>query len=100
MSTDERNEGQFLCSVIGLESLAEKILYKLATDATDAPTRTAVLGLLWRADAPARRMGESIVQNIPDGDHTYMHGTVVDYLIGEPIKGAEVDLWHTAPNGL
>ena len=100
MSTDERNEGQLLCSVIGLESLIDEILYKLATDATDAPTCTAVLGPFWRVDAPARRMGESIVNNVPDGDNTYMHGTVVDYLTGGPIEGAELDLWHTAPNGL
>ncbi len=92
MSTDERNEGQLLYILVELESLIDEILYKLATDATDAPTCTAVLGPFWRADAPARRMGKSIVHNIPDGDHTYMHGTVVDYLTEEPIGGAELDL--------
>lgn len=99
-STDKRNEGQLLSDIIGLESLVDEITYKLATDATDAPTSTAILGPFWRANAPTRKMGESIVHNIPDGDHTFMHGTVMDYLTGEPIEGAELDVWHTAPNGL
>lgn len=100
MSTDKRNEGQLLCDIIGLESLVDEITYKLATDATDAPTSTAILGPFWRANAPARKMGESIVHNIPDGDHTYMHGTITDYVTGKAIEGAELDVWHTAPNGL
>lgn len=92
MSTDKRNEGQLLSDVIGLESLVDEITYKLATDATDAPTSTAILGPFWRADAPARKMGESIVHNIPGGDHTFMHGTVMDYLTGKTIEGAELDV--------
>ena len=100
MSTDQRNEGLLLSDVIGLESLIDGISYKLATDAMSTPTSTAVLGPFWRANAPALEMGESIVHNIPDGDHTYMHGKVTDYLTGEPIEGAELDVWHTAPNGL
>ncbi|KAL9133086.1 MAG: hypothetical protein Q9175_005738 [Cornicularia normoerica] len=100
MSSDKRNEGQLLSDVIGLESLVDEITNKLATGATDAPTSTAILGPFWRANAPARKMGESIVHNIPDGDRTFMHGTITDYLTGEPIEGAELDVWHTAPNGL
>ena len=100
MSTDKLNEGQLLSDVIGLESLIDEITYKLPTGVTNAPTSTALLGPFWRANAPARKMGESIVQDGPDGDHTYMHGTVTDYLTGEPIEGAELDVWHTAPNGL
>lgn len=100
MSTDKRNEGQLLSGVIGLESLVDEITYKLATDATDAPTSSAILGPFWRANAPARKMGESIVHNITDGDDTFMHGKITDYLTGEPIEGAELDVWHTAPNGL
>ena len=45
-------------------------------------------------------MGATIVHNIPDSDHTFIQGLVKDYLIGEPIKDAELDVWHTAPNGL
>ena len=100
MSDDKRNEGQLLCDIIGLESLVDEITFKLATNAADAPTSTAILGPFWRKDAPKYEMGDTIVHGIKDGDHTLMHGKVVDYLTGEPIEGAELDVWHTAPNGL
>ena len=100
MSNEKRNEGQLLAAVIGLESLVDEITYKLASDANDGPTSTAILGPFWRANAPSRNMGESIVHDIPDGDHTLMYGKVTDYLTGDPIEGAELDVWHTAPNGL
>jgi len=50
-------------------------------------------GPFWRADAPLREMGSSTVHNIPNGDHTYIYGTVKDYLTGEPVEGAELDVW-------
>ncbi|KIW06216.1 uncharacterized protein PV09_02692 [Verruconis gallopava] len=101
MSTNVRNEGQLLCDILGLESLVDEITYKLASDAKDQPTATAILGPFWRKDAPIRRMGDSIViKEMSNGDRTWMHGTVTDFKTGEPIEGAELDVWHTAPNGL
>ena len=100
MSNDVRNEGRLVCDVIGLETLVDEITYKLVAETKSAPTPTAVLGPFWRAGAPRREMGASIVHNIPDGDHALLHGTVKDYLTGESIEGAELDVWHTAPNGL
>lgn len=61
MSTDVRNETQLLCDIIGLESLVDEITYKLAADAKDQPTATAVLGPFWMKDAPIRKMGESVI---------------------------------------
>lgn len=100
MSDDRRNEGQLLCDVIGLESLVDEITFRLASDAADMPTSSAILGPFWRKDAPRYEMGSTIVHGIEDGDHTLMYGTVVDYLTGKPIEHAELDVWHTAPNGL
>ncbi|KAI9817630.1 MAG: hypothetical protein M1832_004634 [Thelocarpon impressellum] len=100
MSTSSRNEGQLLCDVIGLESLVDSITYTLATAAPDQPTASTILGPFWRRDAPRKPMGSSIVQDVQGGDMTYMYGRVVDYKTGRPIEGAEVDVWHTAPNGL
>ena len=100
MSDDRRNEGQLVCDVIGLESLVDEITYKLVSEAESTPTATAVLGPFYRANAPKYEMGSSIVHNIPDGDHTYIHGVVKDYLTGEPIEGAVLDVWQAAPNGL
>jgi len=105
MSDDKRNEGQLLCDVLGLESLVDEITYKLASDAVDEPTATAILGPFYRHDAPQLPMGSCIVSSLPkevadQGDRTWMHGTVTDFRTGRPIERAVVDVWHTAPNGL
>ncbi|QIW99165.1 hypothetical protein AMS68_004683 [Peltaster fructicola] len=99
-SDEKRNEGQLFWDILGVESLVDEITYKLASEAQDAPTATAILGPFWRADAPRRKMGDTIVSGIDDGDNTLMHGRVLDFATGEPIEGAEIDIWHTAPNGL
>ncbi|KAI9690070.1 MAG: hypothetical protein M1820_010048 [Bogoriella megaspora] len=100
MSNDRRNEGQLVLDILGLETLVDDITHKLAMDAEDLPTASAVLGPFWRKDAPRRKMGDTIVFGIDDGEHTLMHGTVTDHITGKPIEDAELDVWHTAPNGL
>jgi len=71
MSDDRRNETQLLCDIIGLESLVDEITYKLAADAADQPTATAVLGPFWRKDAPRLQMGESVImKDMSKGDRT------------------------------
>ena len=101
MSDDRRNETQLVHDVLGIESLVDEITYTLASQADDQPTATAILGPFWRTNAPRRKMGDSIVLNeIPDGDHTYLFGQVTDWTTGKPIEDAELDVWHTAPNGL
>jgi catechol 1,2-dioxygenase len=71
MSTDVRNEGQLLCDILGLESLVDEITYKLASDALDQPTATAILGPFWRKDAPKLQMSESvIIKEMSKGDRT------------------------------
>ncbi|KAK7521068.1 Intradiol ring-cleavage dioxygenase [Phyllosticta citriasiana] len=100
MSNEKRNEGQLVCDVLGLESLVDEITYKLATDAKDQPTATAILGPFYRHDAPKRAMGDTIVFGIEDGDDALMFGQVTDFKTGKPIDGAVLDVWHTAPNGL
>ncbi|KAK3697141.1 hypothetical protein LTR37_017637 [Vermiconidia calcicola] len=100
MSNEKRNEGLLLADIFGMESLADEITHKLASEAKDAPTATAILGPFWRRDAPIYRMGESIVKGFPEGDHVMMHGKVTDFDTGKPIENAEIDIWHTGPNGL
>jgi catechol 1,2-dioxygenase len=102
MSDDKRNEGQLLCDILGLESLVDEITYKLASDAVDEPTSTAILGPFFRHNAPKLAMGSCIVSDKinEQGDRTWMHGIVTDFLSGQPIEGAVIDVWHTAPNGL
>ncbi|KAF2708934.1 aromatic compound dioxygenase [Pleomassaria siparia CBS 279.74] len=101
MSDDRRNESQLLSDILGLETLVDEITFKLAADAQDEPTSTAILGPFWRKDAPLKQMGDTIVSGIDEAGHrTWMHGIVTDFKTGEPIEGAVLDVWHTAPNGL
>ncbi|OJJ38988.1 hypothetical protein ASPWEDRAFT_105243 [Aspergillus wentii DTO 134E9] len=101
MSDDKRNEGQLVCDVIGLESLVDEITFKLADEAADAPTATAILGPFFRADTPYRNNGDDIVVNKPkDGEMVFMHGQVMDFSTKKPLVGATVEVWQASTNGL
>ncbi|KAL4819249.1 Intradiol ring-cleavage dioxygenase [Aspergillus spinulosporus] len=105
MSDAKRNEGQLVCDVIGLESLVDEITFKLADEATDAPTATAILGPFFRADTPFRSNGESIVKTAPKekdgkGEMAYMTGQVLDFVTKKPLVGAVVEVWQASTNGL
>ncbi|KAI4154883.1 MAG: hypothetical protein LQ340_001361 [Diploschistes diacapsis] len=100
MSTDRRNEGQLLQDVIGVESLVDEITYKLATQAKDTPTATAVLGPFWRKNAPRRENGTSIVHGVDDGEVVFLHGRVLDVNTKKPVPGALMDVWQASTNGL
>ncbi|KAJ6131428.1 hypothetical protein N7523_001888 [Penicillium sp. IBT 18751x] len=101
MSDDKRNEGQLVCDVIGLESLVDEITFKLAEEAKDAPTATAILGPFFRADTPYRDNGADIVVTKPkDGEMVFMHGRVMDFVTKEPLVGASVEVWQASTNGL
>jgi catechol 1,2-dioxygenase len=107
MSDDRRNETQLLCDIIGLESLVDEITSKmLATSTSETPS--AILGPFYRNDAPLLPNGSSIVQNLSPSvswyeqavaDSAFVTGRVLSSS-GAPIKGAVVDVWHSAPNGL
>ncbi|KAK1069997.1 hypothetical protein LTR74_004394 [Friedmanniomyces endolithicus] len=100
-STEQRNEMLLMTDILGLESLIDEITYTLAGEAADAPTATAILGPFWRKDAPKLEMGDSIVKKDMQGsDHASMHGRILDSETGKPINNAEIDIWHTGPNGL
>ncbi|KAL2843517.1 Intradiol ring-cleavage dioxygenase [Aspergillus pseudoustus] len=103
MSDAKRNEGQLVCDVIGLESLVDEITFKLADEATDAPTATAILGPFFRADTPYRENGETIVKTVPKdgkGEIAYMAGQVIDYVTKKPLINADVEVWQASTNGL
>ncbi|KAL4873315.1 hypothetical protein BDV12DRAFT_160823 [Aspergillus spectabilis] len=103
MSDNKRNEGQLVCDVIGLESLVDEITFKLAEEAADAPTATAILGPFFRADTPFRDNGETIVRTAPKdgkGEIAYMSGRVIDYVTKKPLVGATVEVWQASTNGL
>ncbi|KAH6625022.1 Intradiol ring-cleavage dioxygenase [Chaetomium sp. MPI-SDFR-AT-0129] len=107
MSSDRRNETQLLCDIFGLESLVDEITSTLLATST-AETPSSILGPFYRHDAPLLANGSSIVQNMTPSvpwydqavaDSAFLTGRVLASS-GMPIKGATVDVWHAAPNGL
>lgn len=110
MTTSSRNEGVLVADVIGLESLCDEITFsQLASSTTGSPstnpTFSAILGPFYRPNAPKLPRDASIVQpnSLPPhlpADYTYLHGHIYDSTTGKPLEGAELDIWHTAPNGL
>jgi catechol 1,2-dioxygenase len=108
MSDDRRNETQLLCDILGLESLVDCITSRqLATSASETPS--AILGPFYRHDAPFLPNGSSIVRDLNPSvpwydtavsDSAFLAGRVLCGSTGQPIPGAVVDVWHTAPNGL
>lgn len=96
MSDDRRNETQLVCDILGVESLVDAI-----TSSKAASTPSAILGPFHRPNAPVLPSGSSIVS--PNPAHapslTHFSGRVLTAL-GDPIEGAVLDIWHTAPNGM
>ncbi|OLN94009.1 Catechol 1,2-dioxygenase 1 [Colletotrichum chlorophyti] len=108
MSTDSRNETQLLCDILGLESLVDEITskqlqLKSSSALTTTPTSSAILGPFYRYDAPVLPNGSSIVSSLESPAYqeasTHLSGRVLDQA-GRPVRGAIVDIWHTAPNGM
>ncbi|KAL2271770.1 hypothetical protein VTJ83DRAFT_1141 [Remersonia thermophila] len=107
MSDDRRNETQLLCDILGLESLVDDISSKLlATSSSETPS--AILGPFYRHNAPLLPNGSSIIRGLNPSvpwyqkaveDSAFITGRVLSSN-GQPIEGAVVDVWHSAPNGL
>jgi len=95
MCTDERQEFILLSDTLGVSMLVEMINHRAAPGSTE-PT---VLGPFHVDDAPHRAMGESIVIDPMDTDKPVSFRGLVKDVAGNPIAGAELDVWSTASNG-
>lgn len=82
-----------------MNRLVDAIEHQIHADHAGALTASAILGPFWRPNAPILPNGASIIKKDVGGDTAIMYG-VVSSSNGKPIEGAEVDVWHTAPNGL
>lgn len=93
-----------LCDILGLESLSDEITSKLLAS-TDGITPSAILGPFYRENAPILPNGGSIVKvheswaEAAVRDSAFITGRVFSGS-KEPISGAIVDVWLSAPNGL
>jgi len=91
-TTPSHNEAMLMAGALGLSNLVCLIN-------NTRPTQANNLGPFYRAGAPRCADGESLVRSPTPGSKLIFKGHVQD-IRGEPVAGAEVDVWHSSPVGL
>jgi len=81
-------------------SLGFSTLICLLNNGNNGQTETTanLLGPFWRMNSPRTENGGSIVRSPTPGPVLFVNATVLDPQ-GQPIEGAEVDVWHSSPEG-
>ncbi len=92
ISDKERHEFVLLSDVLGLSSLVDML------HSEPRGTSSSVLGPFHITGSPPLEIGGDLRQDFDD-QVLVASGTVKDEN-GDPIEGAELDIWQTAPNGL
>lgn len=92
ITTPERDEFVLLSDVLGLSSLVDMI------NSSEKGTSSSVLGPFHISNSPALPLGADLKGRHP-GELILVQGEVRD-TNGNPIAGATLDIWQTAPNGL
>lgn len=94
--TDERRQEFILWSdALGLSMLVDALAHELPPGATES----TVLGPFYVPGSPLRAYGESMVQEEGAGVPAWVYGRVLD-IDGNPIAGAEVDVWQNGADML
>jgi catechol 1,2-dioxygenase len=95
-TTDTHNEMVLMAGSLGVSSLV-----CLLNNGDDGQTETSqsLLGPFWRLNSPRVPNGGPIVRSDTPGTPLYVSARVMNRA-GNPIAGAEVDVWHASPVGL
>lgn len=92
ITTPERQEFVLLSDVMGLSSLVDML------HSTPEATSSSVLGPFHVSNPPPLEIGGDMKRDY-EGEVVLVEGTVCD-TDGNPIPGAQIDIWQTAPNGM
>lgn len=94
-SNETHNEAVLMSGSLGLSSLV-----CLLNNGNRGQTETDanLLGPFWRMDSPPTKNGESIVRSPTPGPVLFVDAWFKD-TAGNPIEGAEVDIWQSSPEG-
>ena len=95
MTTDKHNEIVLMSGSLGFSSLI-----CLLNNGNNGMTETTanLLGPFWRMNSPRTESGGSIVRSPTPGPAIFVDCWIKDQK-GNPIEGAEVDIWHSSPEG-
>jgi hydroxyquinol 1,2-dioxygenase len=94
ITDDRRQEFVLWSDALGVSMLVDA----LAHSAPHGTTESTVLGPFYVPGADLREFGASIAEE-PAGEPAWVHGYVRD-LYGEPIAGAELDVWQNGDDRL
>ena len=94
-TNDTHNEAVLMSGSLGFSTLI-----CLLNNGNNGQTETTanLLGPFWRMNSPRTENGGSIVRSPTPGPTLFVNAVVRDRN-GAPIAGAEVDVWHSSPEG-
>jgi len=94
-TTDTHNEAVLMSGSLGFSTLV-----CLLNNGNKGQTETTanLLGPFWRMNSPRTESGGSIVRSPTPGPAIFVDCWIKDQK-GNPIEGAEVDIWHSSPEG-
>jgi protocatechuate 3,4-dioxygenase beta subunit len=95
MTNDKHNEVVLMSGSLGFSSLI-----CLLNNGNNGQTETSanLLGPFWRMNSPPTKNGGTIVRSATPGPALFVNAYLKDQS-GKPIEGAEVDIWHSSPEG-
>ncbi|MGA7323791.1 MAG: dioxygenase [Rhodomicrobium sp.] len=95
-TTESHNEVVLMAGSLGASSLV-----CLLNNGNKGQTEThaSMLGPFWREDQPMCESGANLVRSPTPGPQLAVNVRVEDRS-GNPVEGAEVDVWHSSPEGL
>jgi catechol 1,2-dioxygenase len=94
-TTDTHNEAILIAGSLGLSSL---VCMLNNGDNGQTETDASLLGPFWRMQSPKTENGGSIVRSRTPGPALFVKAWFKDKS-GQPIAGAEVDIWQSSPEG-
>ena len=96
LTNESHNEVVLIAGSLGVSAL---VCLRNNGDHGQHETTANLLGPFWRMHSPPTANGASIVRSPTPGDPIFVNAWVRD-LEGQPVVGAEVDVWHTSGEGL
>src|SRR6201996_6743036 len=95
-TTASHNEVVLMAGSLGVSSLV--CLLNNGNQVQTEP-QANLLGPFWREDQPLSASGDTLLRSPTPGPGLVVHVSIEDEK-GRPVAGAEVDVWHSSPEGL